>query len=317
VELIDEIVGGPSGVTSIIDVLVFRAAGEDMSFSNLTLANANPPTSTTTHTITSQSTLTTTINTERVEHQCSIRNEFTKPFDTIACDCSYSVDKNLCTSDQLTSVNEILKRYCEFHNMNTTGGALNDIFVWPVSSNFTPISSNLWWLVGALQPGNLPVNVALNPFQYFLSLFLYVRGDIRIRFIDYSASSGIVFAGLLDINSRLSVANSMTISDLHATPELSFEVPYSSMIPWHPIQGPVPCSARYNADMTPHFAVDNGTNSGFTSSYEQFISASDNFLAGILMPPPRVEPIPSGISKNNKQRSSLLRSKVRDSQRKT
>lgn len=316
IELIDNVTGGASGSTPIIDVLIFRSAGEDMCFSNLLIANINPATATATTTVATTTTPTTTLQIEKVEHQCSIRETFTKSFDTLACDCSYSIDKNLCTSDQLTSVAEILKRYSEFHNMNPAASPLNDVWIWPTSSDTTSIDVNLWWLTGLLQTANQPASVVANPFQYFLSLFLYVRGDIRVRYVDHSESTGLVYAGLLDINRRLAAGNSMVISDLHATPELSFEVPYSSTIPWHPIQGPIPCSSLYNSDVVPHFAVDNGANTGFTSAYEAYIAASDNFLAGILMPPPRVWIIPAA-KPINRVKTNLTRSKVRASSRRS
>jgi hypothetical protein len=305
VELVDKITGNAGVSTPIVDVMVFRAGGEDIAFADLGFAYIAPyiPPPAIKAPIKKQ---------EKIEHQSSIRTVFSKPFDTIACDCSYSVDKNFCTSEQLTSVQEIIKRYSTFHNQNPGANPLNDIWLWP--TNTGTIETAAWWIDGILQPLNQPVDIVGNPFQYFLSLFLYVRGDVRVRLVDTAATAGgIAYAAMLDPQLGISSANSMVLTDFHSSPELSFEVPYSSNVPWHPIQGPIASVDYYDAEAAPRFGVDNPANTGFTASYEKFVSASDNFLAGILMPPPRVWGGTTTTTRKLKSRN--LRTKVTNSKK--
>jgi len=251
--LIDSVVGGSTADDPTVDVIIWRAAGEDIQFAGLQRAQYTSP-----------------IFSEAPEHQTSLREVFSKPFDSVVCDCKKAMELGYCTDDLSTTVADAMKRYVGHPNVPTE------------------VSFQYDWL----DPNNgFAASVALNsvfsePFWYFKKLFWFWRGDLRFRFISQGDGvDGVMKATLAPLSgSDYNEANGHIYTHSKHNPELQLELPYSSCYPYIPNQGGMSTQINFtqltDTQSVLGFKVDT---SGSTGNY---IAASDNYVCGMLAPPP-------------------------------
>lgn len=256
-ELLDDI--SSQGEDPSIDVVVFRAGGEDTQFSGLHQALFPPPAMTT---------------------QSHVRSAFAVPFDSLIEGAKIGVEKGFCTDETSHRVSDLMKRYGIAMSPNLVGteglGFLPPTRACPLSS------------IGELQ-SSADANGMSMPFYYFTSFFLFWRGDIRVKIRSLTAlkqASVATYEG--DFN--LASGSAYTYGTLN--PDLSVELPFQSTLPYHFFYDNVQKVGIGNGDLT-LLAIAGGA-----ENTEVLTAAGDNFICGHLMPPPNfLSPPPSLLAR--------------------
>jgi len=278
--LTDTISGVTTSATPTIDVVVWRSAGPDFQLAHLLSALIPRGTTTATSTITSK----TTRSTEQlVKQECSIRGEFTRHFDTFACESTLSSERGYCVSDTAGTVSDCMKRYGLLKN--TAGG----------TSLRVPIT-----MLPFVDEGVLVANdyqYIAEPFYYFMHLFWYWRGSRRIRLFGDPTIAGRTYAYTSWYNLPSFTGNGSAYTTWSMNPELSFEVPYFSRFPYFPVQWGSSTENEYVPTYSQDLLGWATTFSGTSTDIAQITAAGDDFLCGVLAPPPRVAFLPALNSK--------------------
>lgn len=141
------IVGASLPATPLIHVLVFRAGGEDIQFSQLQVAHDVTPYA--------------LDGTPIVKKQCSIRSEFSKPFAPFIPGCSFSTEANFITPEQTVTISDAIKRFVK--PFQAVVNSLNR-YTYPAMM----ITS---------------IGTAYEPYHFFVNLFKYWRGSRRFHSI--------------------------------------------------------------------------------------------------------------------------------------
>lgn len=274
VELLDNISGAPSGQTPQIDLAVWRAAGPDYQLTDLRFAQ---------YPISSEP-----------EHQSSLRAIFAgDEFEGIVCDCKLSSEMGYCTSELSGTVNDAMKRYTPLVNFYAFGESDQKLEILPPQFSGVGYSFPGLWNDG-FQQAALYSNFG-SPFYYFLGLFWYWRGDVRVRYSNILEATPPFKAQVFKLLPNTVEANGTAYTYFSQAPELGFEIPYSACYPYLPIQGPTPLM---QGDYMTHLIqpADGVPTCGFPVEWGDYVTrhvaAGDNFLCGMLAPPPLwVQPI--------------------------
>lgn len=261
--LIDSVVGGSTADDPTVDVVIWRAAAEDIQFAGLRAPRfdgASP--------------------TKIPQQQTSLRSVFSKPFDSLVCDCSKSMEIGYCNDDLSTTVADAMKRYSVI--------------------NLPPNPVKYWFSEpenGAFSSGDA-ISAFSQPFFYFKALFWFERGDLRFRLQNTSPSVG-GYANvqiMSDFSTVSASSNGTAYTYLQHNPELQFEVPYISPYPYLPIAGlqatQVEMDFLSNTDARSMFAIT--TPEGAVTRFS--IAAADNYVCGMLAPPPYCDSIPPPLA---------------------
>jgi len=267
-ELLDTI--ATSGSTPTIDVLVFRAGGRDVQFSGLQTSNfaRTPPV---------------------MQTQSHVRSSFQQPFDSLIEGCSIGIERGFCTDETSQSISSLMKRYGEAIDVQSEGPDLGFSTLWP-SRAFVLDAE------GVLFEDNDAPGMS-TPFYYFMSFFLFWRGDIRYRFRNNTTLRQVSNNSL---DAGFNIANGAAYTYGELNPDLAVEIPYSATVPYLFIQDFVQEGALTTADLvSPAMA---GTLGG-----EILAAAGDNFICGHVMPPPRfLVPAPPTLVRTATTTNSVL-----------
>jgi hypothetical protein len=260
VSLIDTVVGGSTGDDPTVDIVMWRAAGEDIQFAGLRSAYVVPPTVS-----------------KIPEQQSSLREMFSKPFDTIVCDCTRAMEVGYCTDDLSTTVADAMKRYA--YSPDTE----------PAPYRYTYDDAIVNGIISPTSPLNSVFN---DPYWYFKSLFLFERGDIRLRLTNDAPGNDVFAQALILGRNNLALPGNGTVyTYTKHNPELQVEVPYSSCYPYLPNQGNVATqtSLFWDSIRNPRIVINFSYPPTGDAKAQTFIAASDNMVCGVLVPPPYVD----------------------------
>jgi len=208
-------------------------------------------------------------------HQTSLRGAFSKPFDSLVCDCTVASESGYCTSETSATVADAMKRYGRYIDHGTTPTTMTDL------APFYPIA-------GFTINEGIPTNISSFDelychLNYLTYLFWFRRGDLRFRILDFADYTGHVAATMNDFTlAPGKVSNGMSFAKFPGEPQLAFEWPYSAVLPYFPTQGPVNTGDIEQYHIA-HCGIDN-----LQENMEVYIAAGDNYLCGMIAPPPIV-----------------------------
>lgn len=225
-----EMLANPSGIlaSSQIDVVVWRAAGPDFQLQTVQ-SYQNYPTAFT-----------------DADAHTSIQDEFKKPFDPVACDCTMTMESGYTSSEPSGRIVDIMRRYV----------STDDFYPW------VAVPSN-WAL-------------AMMPLFWWGNLFRYQRGSVRYKVV-VLGTTGLPLVALADTNGGARDLGRGCTAAKMQNDWVSIEVPYYSVQPYQVID--TDSTARDQQHWDYPILVD------FTGS-SIWQSVGDDFFMFYLYPPP-------------------------------
>ncbi len=220
------VVGCESAASPLVYVNVWRAAGEDIQFTQM----IRP-------TMPSAFVCGSTIIKERkqfekkvrfkkleVDAHCSFIDHFKKPFDGLISGCRQAVEKAYCNPEGAKTIADLQKRQSSHNLLGSYFG--DDAVSFPCIYN------------GSSQPD--PQIYGNEPFHYWSNLFAFWRGSRSLRHYQPAHACALTNNVTYPLDDGISFGNSVAFvfaeTDTKAMlPNESFNVPWYNNLPWAPI----------------------------------------------------------------------------------
>lgn len=184
-----------TGTQPFITCVVWRAGGEDIQFS---------------HPRSSQITL------EQVTPQTSIHSRYKEKFDSIVCDCTYTIEHGYTTTETTGKISELCKRFCKNKFQQPTD---------TMQLNF-PYTEML------MNPDPQDEH-SLHPFWQLVTLFKYKRGGIRqLVFINSHSDRVMYYTPSVEDDATIDPSQGFTLHLNSEIPTYQYENIWSGTVPY-------------------------------------------------------------------------------------
>jgi hypothetical protein len=275
--LIDQITGAQGSSDPFVDVLIWRAAGADVQFARPVTAPVTLPTPPTLK-IKKTKSIFPPKSTKVPEHQTSLRAAFEKPFESLVCDCTQAMERGYCTDDTSTTVADLMKRFVG--NAGTFAGI----------QLYSPslIAGGFYYDWDGIDYSGAMGET----YFYYRNLFWFERGDRHVKLLFRPNATGEVHAFLASpLSGEAGTSNGYAFQLLNSNPQLEVEVPWTCPYPYMPLYQD--CDSQIMTQgkdyYIPVLKIGTSTTGDTIVQYQSFIAASDNYVCGMLAPPPFVD----------------------------
>lgn len=232
--------------STTLNLVIWRAAGDDIQFHQMCTSALSVATATTT------STTTTGITTSRdtLQSQCDVRGQFKKKFRELGCDSPVTIEAGYVTSEIPLMVSDALKRY----NVQFDDGYFPTLA--------PTLTTNGFWQL---------------PLYYWTLVFKYFRGSRRYFVSETTTPIFRAFHIGFPTTSNLGAG---TIIKGPLQDSITMEIPHMGMHPYYPMDYTI-SSCSYDDSEIPTLIP--GTTPGTSITY---VACGDDVQLFYLLPPP-------------------------------